>query len=90
MYIKLFAYLLQARFHSMHVAECSAFEVDLSYEPYTSTCLKDHPKPTDIDDPELNLSEWAEMNPEGISFRLNPQGYRYNNVFDYIVILVSS
>ena len=74
----------------MHVAECSAFEIDLSHQPYTSICLKDHPKPTDIDDPELKLSEWAETNPEGISFRLNPQGYRYNNSFEDIVVLLFS
>ena len=61
----------------MHVAACTAFEIDLSLTPHTSACLKDHPKPKDIDDKNLNLEEFAMKNPAGISFRLNPKGYRY-------------
>ena len=68
--------LSQARFHSMHVAACTAFEIDLSRRPHTSNCLKNHPMPSDIDDDE-ELGKYALKNPPGISFRLNPKGYRY-------------
>ena len=61
----------------MHIAACTSFEIDISVEPHTSECLKNHPKPdSDLDDPELKLSQWAETNPDGMSFRLNPKGYR--------------
>ena len=58
----------------MHVASCTDFEIDIeASSPYPSNCLKHH-HVTSTNNNDLN-DTYAEYEPEGIAFRLNPKGY---------------
>ena len=73
----------QVRFHSMHVATCSSFAIDLdSSSVHKSFCLKDHPTANEsrihstIDHDTLEKYAQPLQIPKGVALKLSPRGYR--------------
>ena len=70
-----FMFNLKARFHSMHVATCSSFAIDLTSDsPHPSTCLKGHP--TSDPENEDDIIEFDDVEEKVTSSKLDPRGYR--------------
>ena len=65
------------RVHTLHVAECTDFEIGIEGKiPYTSNCLK-HQHITSTNENKLN-DTFAEYEDEieGVAYRLNSRGYK--------------
>ena len=70
-------FYLQARFHSMHVATCSSFSIDLdSPSPHPSQCIMDHPHPENGNDMITRYAEYEAKAFNTTSVKLDPRGYR--------------
>ena len=65
------------RFHTLHVAECTDFEIDIEGKsPHTSNCLK-HQHIHSTNENELNDTfAKYEDKIEGVAYRLNSRGYK--------------